>query len=314
MKWIRETTLTVGGMTFPYQGYEIHFQVSFDDTEDPDQGQVKIYNLTPDTENNIEIGDYATLTSGYQGDTGILLEGLVTDVHAEADGTERICTVEITDSTEQNLNKQITKTYDPGTMASEVVEDVCSEAGLELVDLRLYEDIEYKRGYHCDGKCREILKDVVVNDCKSKCHVKHSGVYCVGWFDVSDHTGLTLTKDTGLIDSPTRISGDHVIRSYEVDCLLEHRIRAGMDISVFSETANGLYIIKKGMHKSDRAEHITNFEIIDASATGTGPGGSPIDPAGDKDSIPDRTDQTDSEGRPPITDGTQDFIDRWGGS
>jgi len=294
VKWIRATTVTVGGQVFPYQGYEIHFQVSFDDTEDPDQGQIKIYNLTPDTENNIEVGDHCILESGYEGDTGTLLEGLVTDVHAEADGTERICTIEVTDGTEQSLNKQITKTFDPGTTASEVAEFIASEAGLEMVDMRLEDDVEYKRGYHIDGKARECLKDVVVNDAKSKCHVKHGGVYCVGWFDISDNTGITLTKDTGLIESPTRISGDHIIRSYEVDCLLEHRIRAGMDIVVNSETANGRFIIKKGTHKSDRSDHVTNFEMIDASATGTGPGGAPVDVGGDKDKLPDRlTDPSD---------------------
>lgn len=284
-KWIRETTVTVSDQVFPYQGYEIHFDVSFDDTEDPDQAKVKIYNLTPDTENNIEVGDDIIIESGYQGDTGTLLEGIITDVHGEADGTERICEIEATDSSNECLNKQITKTFAPGTMGNEIAEFAISEAGLEMREMRLKDNVEYKRGYTADGKVREVMKDVVINDCKSKCQVVDKGVYCLDWKDSIDDAGIVINQDTGMVGIPTRISGDHVVRSYEVKCLLEYRLRAGMVVTVQSETANGLYLVKKGKHKSDRGEHLTIIEVEDFS--GSGPGGKPIEGGGDKDRLPD---------------------------
>lgn len=306
-KWIRETIVMVGGATFTYQGYEIHFDVTFDDTEDPDQAKVKIFNLTPETENAIEVGDEFVLMSGYQGNIGTLLEGIVTDCHSEVDGTERICEIEASDTSEEKLNKQITKAWGPGVTASEVAEYVIDEAGLEVGEISLKEDVEYEHGYCVDGKCREILKDVVCNDGLSKCQVYNRAVFCMKWEDSIDDLGITISKNTGMIGIPTRISGDHIIRSYEVECLLEYRLRAGMAVNVASQTANGLYLVKKGVHKSDRGNHTTKIEVHDF--TGAGPGGQPITGGGDQAAIVDPV----QEERPAPNQDTLDFIERWGG-
>ena len=283
MKWIRETKVTADGRQFAYQGYEIHFTMTFDDTEDPDQASVKIYNLTPETENAIEVGGDFILESGYQGDVGTLLEGIITDVHGEVDGTERVCDIEATDSTEECLNKQVTKSFDPGTKASEVLDFVTSEAGLTMRENRLEDDVEYKRGYVADGKAREVIKDVVINDCKSKAVVTNQELSAIPWTDAIDDAGIVLSQDTGLIGTPTRISGDHTIRTYEAKCLLEHRLRAGMVVLVHSTTANGAFLIKKGTHKSDRSEHITTLEITDF--TGNKAGGGDYSGGGDMEKI-----------------------------
>ncbi len=280
-KWIRDIRAIVDGRTFEYQGYEIHFQVKFDDTEDPDQATVKIYNLTPELEESIEVGGDFFLEAGFVGDIGVLLEGVITDVHAEQDGTERICEVEAADSAEECLNKQVTKTFAPGTPASWVIDTVVGMSGLTLKENRLFEDVIYDRGYHIDGKVREILKDVTVNDCRSKLQVVHKDVSAIPWQDAIEDPGITLTQKTGLIGTPTRISGDHTARTYEIKCLLEHRLRAGMVVNVYSQTANGSYLIKKGEHRSDRPDHITVFEAIDWS--GNMAGGAPFVGGGAKE-------------------------------
>ncbi len=272
MKWIRETTVTADSKVFNYQGFEIEFTLNFDDTEDPDQATVKIYNLTPETENAIEIGGDFILESGYRGDTGTLMEGLITDVHGEADGTERICEIEATDSSEECLNKQVTKSFEPGTKGSEIAESLISEAGLTAKEVRLEEDVEYKRGYLVDGKVREALKDVVVNDCRSRCVINNGEVSAIPWQDAVDDTGVVLTKDTGLIGTPTRISGDHTVRTYEAQCLLDHRIRAGMVLQIGSATANGSFLVKKGSHRSNRSEHLTIIEVDEWTGNKAGGG------------------------------------------
>ncbi len=272
MKWIRETTVTADGKVFPYQGYEIHFSMSFDDTEDPDQANVKIYNLTPETENAIEVGGRFVLESGYQGDVGILLEGLITDAHGHADGTERICEIEAVDSAEECLNKQITKSFDPGTKASEVLDFLASESGLTMKENRLEEDVEYPRGFVAEGKVREVIKDVAVNDCKSRAVCVHGELSCIPWPDAIEDAGVTISAQTGMVDIPTRISGDHTVRSYEVKCLLDHRLRAGMVVQVNSTVANGSFLIKKGTHKSDRGEHLTILEVVEWTGNKAGGG------------------------------------------
>ncbi len=291
MKWLREFYVSVGGKVFPYQGFEMEFSVDFDDTEDPDQAKVKIYNLTPETETSMEVGDDFVLEAGFQGNTGVLLEGEVTDIHTEADGTERVCEIEAVDSSKECLNKQVCKSWEPGATSEEVLNDVLGESGLEIADMRLEEVVEYKRGYHVDGKVREIIKDVCVNDSKSKCHIIHGAAYCNAWPDISRNSGVVWNQDTGLIGIPSRISGDHTVRTFEAVGLLEHILRAGMDIAVQSETANGSFQIKKGTHRCTRNEYTTTLEIIDASPSGAQPSGEPIkQDGGDKNRLPDPSD------------------------
>ena len=259
--WLREIKVNTAELEFTYPKFTIEFRVEFDDTDEPDIAVVEIYNLKQETENRIKKGQELILSAGYQGDIGTVLAGRISDAHAFPEGVDRVCEIEVVDATEEFLDRRVSKTYKAGTKASQILADVLGMTGLEIGKIELPEDIVYSNGRTVDGRLKEIAIQIVA-DGGGKIYINNGAVFAVP-VGFTREVAVLLNKDTGLLRSPTRIDSDDE-RIWEIESLLNYRIRAGSKVQVASKTANGIFRVVKGEHRSGGDEHSTRIEVAEA--------------------------------------------------
>jgi len=257
--WLREIKVNTAGLEFVYPKFEIQFRVEFDDTDDPDIAIVELFNLKRETENRIKKGEQLILSAGYQGDIGTVMAGEITEAYAYNEGVDRICEVEVVDATEAFLKQRVSKTYSAGIRASQILADVLAMTGLEIGRIDLPNDVTYTNGRTVDGKLREVARQLVA-DGGAKLYINNGTIFAVPP-DFGQDVGVLLNKETGLLHSPTRVDSDDA--EWEIETLLNYRIRAGAKVKVESETANGVFRVIKGEHRSSGNEHSTRIEVAE---------------------------------------------------
>ena len=257
--WLREIKVNTAGLELLFPALHIEFRVEFDETEDPDTATVELFNLKRETENNIKQGGQLILSAGYQGDLGTVLAGRISDVYAYSEGVDRICEVEVVDATEAFLRNHISKAYKAGIKASQVLRDVLSMTGLEIGKVDFPNDITYANGRVVNGRLKEVAKGIAA-DGGAKLYINNGVIFAVPP-DFGQDIGVLLNKEHGLLYSPTRIDSDEA--NWEIESLLNYRIRAGSKVQVFSNTANGIFRVVKGEHRSSTAEHTTRIEVAE---------------------------------------------------
>ena len=257
--WLREIKVNTAGLEFVYPEIEIQIRVEFDDTDDPDMAIVELFNLKRETENRIKKGEQLILSAGYQGDIGTVIAGEVSEVYAYNEGVDRICEIEVIDATGAFLKERVSKTYKEGIKASQVLSDVLSMTGLEIGRIDLPDDVTYTNGRTVDGRLKEVARQLA-SDGGAKLHINNGTIFAVPP-DFGQEVGVLLNKEHGLLHSPTRIDSDDA--EWEVESLLNYRIRAGTLVVVESDTANGTFRVISGEHRSSGAEHSTRIEVAE---------------------------------------------------
>jgi len=261
--WIRETVVSGCGREFCYPDYEIQFRVDFAKGGDPDLALLELYNLAPETEQVFATGEEMILRAGYQGDIGIVMAGEIRHVRVFAEGADRICEVEVHDTSAAYQGMDISESYVPGTAASGILERIISMSGLERGKILLVRDAVYPEGRSVDGKIKTVIEEIA-EDCGSEVHVTHGTIYILppgGWHDEA----VLLSPKTGLIGSPKRIESDDENSAllWEAESLLNYRIRAGTLVQIESKQVNGLFAVESGSHVSDGNEFKTLMQFAE---------------------------------------------------
>ena len=156
--WIRETVVSGCGREFRYPDYEIQFRVDFAKGGDPDLAVIELYNLAPETEQVFKHGEEMVLRAGYQGDIGIVMAGEIRHVRAFDEGADRICEIEVHDTSAAYQGEPISESYVPGTTGSQILERIISMSGLERGKIQLVRDAVYPEGRSVDGKIKDVIK------------------------------------------------------------------------------------------------------------------------------------------------------------
>ncbi len=261
--WLRETVVSGCGREFRYPDYEIQFRVDFAKGGDPDLAVIELYNLAPETEQVFKHGEEMVLRAGYQGDIGIVMAGEIRHVRAFDEGADRICEIEVHDTSDAYQGAEISESYVPGTTGSQILERVISMSGLERGKILLVRDAVYPEGRSVDGTIKDVIKKIA-EDCKSEVTVANGTIHVLphdGHYDEA----VLLSPKTGLIGSPKRIEDDDESSSvlWEAESLLNYRIRAGTLVQVESKQVNGLFAVESGSHVSDGNEFKTVMQLAE---------------------------------------------------
>ncbi len=251
--WIREVNLKAGDKEFTGDKFEIDFRVPFSTSKDPDISEVKIYNLSQSSIASIGSKAYVILNAGYKGDIGNILSGKIENINTEWQGVDKITILKVSDGGFEWRNSKVQKTYQAGSTAKYIMQDLASMLGLEIAEVNPKKDITYKLGKSISGSVEVALKQLV-KDTESKMYI-HKGRLYIRDETKGTATGFLLNSDTGLIGSPERIEeenkkGKKVIK-YKVKSLLNHKISTDSLIKVESKTINGNYRVESGVHTGD---------------------------------------------------------------
>ena len=277
--WMRSGTLQIGPHKYSLDELAYEFMVPFEDSEQLMTAKVKIYNLSQSTRSGIQKNHPVIINAGYEGDIGVLFVGKVSSCKSTHQGLEWITEIGATEAMDEWLSKKVNKTYAPGTDAETIINDQLNIFGIEVTRMEMAINKVYPRGRVCAGPVRDVLKSIIMSDCKSVFMVRHGQVII---HDPSSGTklGVLLTPKTGLLltnnqnqdkteivaaqdTQKTREQRSEGGKYFTRECLLNYRIAPGDEVRIQDSTLNGDFVVKKGDHTgSRRGDWKTKIEVI----------------------------------------------------
>ncbi|MED5050664.1 hypothetical protein P9850_02105 [Anoxybacillus rupiensis] len=265
----RVIRVKIGNMVFTNNDLEIRFSVPFDDDPKPNTTKIEIFNLSNDTINRIKRSEICTIEAGYNGDMGVIVKGRITSVLTNRNGVDKVTTIQViegddfsrvevnsSNATDKKSNKI---TFKNGTRGSVIINRLCSVLGIKITYMKLPKDVVYKNGYTVTGLILNHLEEVV-KDCGASMYYRRGQMVIRSIKEGTDER-FKLNSDTGLIESPEPFE-EEGIKGFKVKCLLQHRITTASIIEIDSLTAKGKYRARKGEHKANGNDFITEFEVV----------------------------------------------------
>lgn len=260
--WIRAAMLTIGSNKYSLGTLNFSFEIPFKDSDEPPVATVTVTNLSANTRNNIKQGDPVVLNAGYEGDVGCILIGKVVGLKHKHSNVDWTTTLTVQPGADEILGSLINKTYKENTKASAIIKDLLGIFGMEVSKCELSIDQVYPRGRVCRGNLKQVLTEIVVNECKSRFIIRTTGQVYITKADDGINNGVTLTRATGLLRAdeekvifePEAKSEDKTTQDDTISrsCLLNYRIATAEVVKVQSSELNGRFIVVEGKHSGSR--------------------------------------------------------------
>lgn len=284
-QWMRSANLQIGNNRYGMEDLYFEFEVPFEDSTQLPTATFKIYNMKEATRKGIQKNDAVILNAGYEGDVGCVFVGAVDACQHQHNGTEWITTIHATAALEAWLGTQVNKTYTQKVFASQIIPDLLNIFGIEVGIFQPVTDRVYERGKVCKGKIKDVLTEIVCNDCKSRMIIR------VGQLIINNPAdgikmGYVLTPASGLLLSSSEVEEtviatplnsqssktekDEEGATKTRECLLNYHLGPGDQIIIKSEALNGKFVIVKGKHAgSPTGAWKTTIEVKPAPPTPT---------------------------------------------
>lgn len=265
--WIRDAQLTIGHKSYSLGNLDFSFEIPFKDSDEPPVATVKVTNLSANTRANIKRNDPVVLNAGYEGDVGSILIGKVVGLKHKQSNVDWVSTLTVQPCADEILGSLVNKTYTENTKASALIRDLLNIFGVEVSRCELTVDKTYPRGRVCRGNLKQVLTEIVVNECKSRLIIRATGQLYITKADDGINNGVLLTSATGLLRSDeekvaipieTDLNSQKTGSDREEDtisrsCLLNYRIATAELVKVQSSDLNGKFVVVEGKHSGSRS-------------------------------------------------------------
>ena len=264
--WIRAATLVIGHNKYSLENMDFSFEIPFEDTDEPPVATIKVTNLAASTRAGIKRNDPVILNAGYEGDVGCLLVGKVVGLTHKQSNVVWVSTFTVQPCADEILGSRINKTYAKNTKASVIIRDLLNIFGVEVAKCELSKDKVYPRGRVCRGKMKQVLTEIIVNECKSRFIIRATGQIYITAANGAINNGVVLTSATGLLRSDeekvtipleTKENSQKKGKDREDDwisrsCILNYRIATAEQVKIQSKDLNGKFVVKEGKHSGSR--------------------------------------------------------------
>lgn len=274
--WIRAANLTIGKNKYSLEKLTFKFDIPFEDTDEPPVATITVTNLSEKTRASIKKNDPIILNAGYEGDVGCILIGKVVGLKHKQSNVDWTSTITVQPCADEILGSLINKTYAENMKASAIVRDLLNIFGVEVARCELTDDKTYPRGRVCRGNLKQVLTEIVVNECKSRFIIRTTGQIYITKADDGINNGVTLTTATGLLRSDeekiaipveTDLNSQKTGEDRDEDtisrsCLLNYRIATAEVVKIQSSDLNGKFIVVKGKHSGGKTgDWKTSMEV-----------------------------------------------------
>ncbi|SFJ44435.1 hypothetical protein SAMN02799624_04545 [Paenibacillus sp. UNC496MF] len=255
----RSVTVMIDGAAFSSQDFTIEGTVPFDADAVPNEAEIKIWNLSPQTISRFKRNGTLIVNAGYVGDTGTILHGFISNVLTEDDGADWVTTIHVLDSDDISKREVKSIAYAPKTLASYILRQMIGQLGLPLANMTLVRDYRYEEGYTADGLVTDIVQKVA-EDCQTAVYINKGRI-----FAQSIRAGrelFTLSPETGLIGTPKSFDDGHVA-GLNVTSQLQYRITTASVLDVVSKGKTTRCYVRSGSHKfSMSGDFVTEVECV----------------------------------------------------
>lgn len=277
MFWIRAATLQIGSKKYNMNGLNFDFEIPFEDSTTLQTATVNIYNLSKSTRSNIRRGDAVIINAGYEEDVGSIFVGQVSSCSHTHQKTDWITKLTATAAMKEWLSRKVNKTYNKGITAAEIIRDLLNIFGIEVGQLELSENKVYTRGRVCSGKVKDILIQIVVNECKSRFLIRNGNII-ISNPNTGINNGYVLSPESGLLNTSNEaeetviaVGTDSQLSQTEKDekgtyisraCLLNYHIGPADVIQIKSKDLNGKFLVAGGKHTGNpKGEWKTELQL-----------------------------------------------------
>ncbi|WP_342410613.1 hypothetical protein [Paenibacillus sp. FSL R10-2778] len=256
----RVVEIMTANMKFTLDKYTMEGTVPFDNDTLPNESELRIWNLSQTTINNIKRNAVLMVNAGYTGDVGLILHGRISSVRTKWEGVDKITTVYVLDSEDLSKREVTEIAFAKGTLASAIIKQMAGYIGLPVAQMALNQDYRYQDGYTEKGKVTDIISEVC-KDCGTSCYINQSKLYIRNIRNGADSV-FALSPETGLIGSPEYFE-DNGIQGYNISAQLQQRITTASVINLTCREWSGKLHIRSGTHKfSNTGDFITETEAI----------------------------------------------------
>lgn len=273
--WKRAATLQIGPKVYDLSKLYFTFDIPFVDSEELNTAKINAYNLSKATRSEIKKGMAVIINAGYEGDIGCIFVGKVSRAASKQQGTDWITSITAATALDEWLTSEVNKTYAAGSKASAILSDLLNIFGVEIGTFELVEDKEYPRGKVCKGKVKDVVREIVTSDCKSRFLIRNNTVI------INDPTkglnlGYTLSAETGLLKATEEMEDTEPVtnqttidsweeaeeQTYTRRCLLNYHMAAADVVTIKERVLNGSFLIKSGRHVGNpTGDWVTEIEV-----------------------------------------------------
>ncbi len=260
-----EAKVICGNVTIKSNELDFEFVVPFDDDMEANEAEINIFNLTDSTISKFKNKSKISIEAGYKGDTGVIFNGFVKRVYTKYEGVDKITTIKCLDDMSTKTVESIS--YSKGTKASYILKDLLKRTNTPIAVFKVRRDWTYKDKVTVDGDLMNNIKKYA-EVCGISVFVSKGKIYA-RYIKDGDNINFTLSEETGLIGSPEAFEEEQtaedfkeVVKGFNGQCLLQHRMTTAGIIKIKSMTANGTYRIRSGQHRFNPDEAVTEFEVI----------------------------------------------------
>lgn len=255
-----------GGVTIKNSELDCEFEIPFDDDTEANEAEIRIYNLTSNTINNIKTKAKITVEAGYGNDTGVVFSGYVTTRKTNYEDCDKVTTITALDSEDLKERNIANLSFSKNTKASYILKTLCNKLGLPIAVFKVARDHTYKDEEAVNGGLMENIRKYA-KVCGVSAYIHKSKVY-VRKLTEGDNTAFKLSYDTGLLsisefeESEENATYKDKIKGYKVEMLLQHRLQTASIITINTDDVKGTYRVRSGVHRYDGEEFITEAEVV----------------------------------------------------
>lgn len=226
LQWKRECQVIIGagaaGLGLKVSSLRIEFKIIKTFGRTPNTALVKIYNLTPDHENQIK-GEFDEIlvNAGYQNASLLIFRGNIRHVFRYRDGNDHITEIDAADGDKDFRKTIVNFTLARGSSAAQLLDQVVGKFSTTKKGHTVVKDRRRLRGVVVSGMARDVLDQLAA---ESDAHWSiQDGVLQIVPVDSTLPTeAIVLRSDTGLLGAPEI---DNI--GITATCLLNPRIRVG---------------------------------------------------------------------------------------
>lgn len=264
-----KVVIKTGNVTIDKDSIDCEFDIPFDDDTEANEGEIVVYNLTDKTIRQIKKGNKITITAGYGKDVGVIFEATISKVKTLYEDLDKATYIYAIDGKGKQEREISEISFSEGTKASTILKNLIGKTGMPIAVFKIKRDYTFKDKTTVDGGLMEGIRKYA-QICGVSAYVCKSKIY-VCPLSYGENTNFVLSADTGLLsvsefeEEQTAEEYTDIIKGYEIEMLLQHRIQTASIINLQSKNAKGTYRVREGSHSYDGENFVTKVKAISAA-------------------------------------------------
>lgn len=263
--------VTSGSVKLENDYVDMEFSIPFDNNLEPNEAEIKFYNLSKDTIKGFKSDAVITVTAGYGNDTGIIFNGRIRKIKTKYESVDKVTTIYALDDQSMKDRELQEIAYAANVKSSYILKDLLKRTGLPIAIFKVQRDFVNKDSTKIDGSLINAISDYA-KDCGVDVYIQKGKIYALDVRKASKDINFTICPDTGLIGSPEEFEEEveeenytETIKGYKIEMLLQYKIEVGVKIRLNSKNVTGnagIFSVRSGEHSYNGSEMITSIEVV----------------------------------------------------